>query len=307
MNHKAAATDYSDYFFSIMQSLLAHTVVIALLLLTTDFLSGSAHTQVGKIAPKVENVQAVTIDEAAVTEEVKRLETVDQQHQQTVANAEAAKQEFQALKQKQEKWAQEEKQKLADLKLQAEKERDALKALQQKKASQEKELKALNEKKLQEQERLKKVKEQQMAEEKKRLEQQKLAQAKAAEQEKAAKAAKATADAKAAKERQAMLAARKSFIESERNKYAALIKQKVKQAWIMPGDEAQSLNCEIEIQALPDGTVLNTKVIRSSGNFAFDRATEVAVSRASPLPMPEDKDLIADFRHFTFTFDPSAA
>jgi colicin import membrane protein len=288
MNHKVASTDYSDYFLSTMQSLLVHTVCIAFLLLTTDFLSGSAHTQVGKMIPKVEIVQAVTIDEAAVTAEVKRLEIVDQEHQQAVVNADAAKQEFQALKQKQERWAREEKQKLADLKLQAEKERDALKVLQQKKVSQEKELKALNERKLQEQERLKKVKEQQVA-----------------EQEKVAKIAKAAKDAKEAKERQAMLAARKNFIESERNKYAALIKQKVNESLILPGDYAHGLVCEIEIQLLPDGSVLSSKVVRSSGNFAFDRATEAAVSRASPLPMPEDKDLVSDFRHFKFTFDPS--
>jgi colicin import membrane protein len=63
----------------------------------------------------------------------------------------------------------------------------------------------------------------------------------------------------------------------------------------------------IEIQLLPDGSVLSSKVVRSSGSFAFDRASEAAVSRASPLPIPEDKDLVSDFRHFNFTFDPSIA
>jgi colicin import membrane protein len=300
MNNKTASTDYSDYFLSTMQSLLAHTVIIAFLLLTTDFLSGSnAHTQTGKMTPKVDIVQGVTIDETAVTEEISRLEVADRQQKQVIAEAKAAKQELEALKHKQEKAAKEEKQKLAQLKLQAEKERDALKALQQKKILQEKELKALNEKKLQEQAHLKKVKEQQIAEEKKQLEQQKLAQEKAAQQERLAKAAKE------AKERQALLAAKKSFIESKRSKYISLIQEKMKQAWILPGDDVHGLVCEIEIQMLPDGSVVNSKVVRSSGNFAFDRATEAAVSRASPLPIPDDKDLISEFRHFKFTFDPS--
>jgi len=48
--------------------------------------------------------------------------------------------------------------------------------------------------------------------------------------------------------------------------------------------------------------VMNSKVIRSSGHFAFDRATEVAITRASPLPMPADKQLIDDFRHFKLSF-----
>ena len=72
MNHKVASVDYSDYFLSTMQSLLAHTVVLAFLFLTTDFLSGNTQPAVGKITPKVDIVQAVTIDEAAVVAEVQR-------------------------------------------------------------------------------------------------------------------------------------------------------------------------------------------------------------------------------------------
>ncbi len=296
MHHKTASTDYSDYFLSSMQSLLAHTLIIAFLLLTTDFLSGHAHKQAGKITPKLDIVEAIAIDETAITEEITRLTLADRQQKQVIAEAKAAKQALETLQHKQEKIAKEEKQKLAQLKPQAEKERDALKALQQKKILQEKELKALNEKKLQEQAHVKKIQDQKIAEEKKHLEQQKLAQEKAAEKEKLAKEAK---------ESQALLAAKKHFMESERHKYISLIQEKMRQAWILPGDNVQGLVCEIEIQMLPDGSVLNSKVIRSSGNFAFDRATEAAVSRASPLPIPDDKDLISEFRHFKFTFDPS--
>ncbi|MEY3182020.1 MAG: hypothetical protein RLZ35_5 [Pseudomonadota bacterium] len=309
MGKKGIATeDYTDYFISAMQSMLAHAVVFTFLLVTTDMLSGARPAQVKNASSEVKIVQAVTIDEAAVVEEVQRLETVELQHQKTIRDAKLAQEALQQLKQKQEKFAQEEKRKLTALKVQAEKEKEALQALQQKKALQEKELKALSEKKLQEQQRLKKLEEQKIAIEKKRLEAQQLAEKKAAEQkaaeqEKATQMAKA---AKAAKEQQAILAAKKQLIDDHRQKYQALMREKVNQVWILPGEDTQGLVCELEIKLLPDGTVLSSKVVRSSGNFAFDRSAEAAVSRASPLPIPEDKELMPEFRNFIFTFDPSA-
>jgi colicin import membrane protein len=275
-------TKTDNNFLSAMQSLLMHALLLAFLLLSTDFLSGGVRSQAGNtVTPKVDKgdiVQAVTVDEKAVLEEVARLKVAEQKNQQAIQAALDAKKQLQALKQKQE-----------NLKLQAEKERDALKALQQKKALQEKELKKLAQEKA--------------------AEQQKLAQAAAKAKQEAQEAKEAQAAAKAkqeAKERQAALAARKTLLESEKSKYMALVGSKVKQAWILPGDDVQGLVCKIEIQLLPDGSVLNTKVVKTSGNFAFDRATEAAISRASPLPVPDNSELMADFRHFIFTFDPSA-
>lgn len=283
--------NYSEYFLSLMQSVLLHTCAFGFLFLSMDAVSGHSHSQVGQMLQqaKPEIVQAVAIDEQQVVAEVQRLEQEEEQKKAMVHKAEIAKQDLQQLKIKQEKIQQQEKQKLADLKLQMEKERDVLKALQQKKEKQKKELQTLSEQKKQEQERLQKLQEKQHAEEKKRAEQQK------AQDEKRAAAQKA-------QERQALLAARQSFLSSERHKYMALVKQKIDSAWIRPGEADSSLVCEVEIKVLPDGSVVGSKVVSSSGNFAFDRATEAAITRASPLPMPKDKDLVEDFRHFKLSF-----
>jgi colicin import membrane protein len=46
-------------------------------------------------------------------------------------------------------------------------------------------------------------------------------------------------------------------------------------------------------------------VVSSSGDPIFDRSAENAVSKASPLPVPQDKSLFNDeFRVFTFVFKP---
>jgi colicin import membrane protein len=56
---------------------------------------------------------------------------------------------------------------------------------------------------------------------------------------------------------------------------------------------------------MSDGTVMDAEVISSSGDEDFDRSAENAVNKASPLPVPKDKELFArEFRSFQFLFDP---
>jgi len=46
-------------------------------------------------------------------------------------------------------------------------------------------------------------------------------------------------------------------------------------------------------------------VIGSSGDPIFDRSAENAVRKASPLPVPQDRNLFnQEFRVFTFVFKP---
>ena len=54
------------------------------------------------------------------------------------------------------------------------------------------------------------------------------------------------------------------------------------------------------------GDVLTVAVVRSSGNDLFDRSVENAVYKASPLPLPEEKDLFDYFRDIEFLFNPEA-
>lgn len=92
-------------------------------------------------------------------------------------------------------------------------------------------------------------------------------------------------------------------VDAEQAKLA--IKQKVNQRWMRPSSTAAGSRCTIRVRLLSDGTVMDAKVISSSGNEDFDRSAENAVNKASPLPVPKDKELFArEFRSFQFLFNP---
>ena len=92
-------------------------------------------------------------------------------------------------------------------------------------------------------------------------------------------------------------------VEAEQAKLA--IKQKVNRIWIRPVSTTAGLKCTIRVRLLSDGTVMDAEVISSSGDEDFDRSAENAVNKASPLPVPKDKELFArEFRSFQFLFNP---
>jgi len=92
-------------------------------------------------------------------------------------------------------------------------------------------------------------------------------------------------------------------VEAEQAKLA--IKQKVNRSWIRPVSTTADLKCTIRVRLLSDGTVMDAEVISSSGDEDFDRSAENAVNKASPLPVPKDKELFArEFRSFQFLFNP---
>ena len=83
------------------------------------------------------------------------------------------------------------------------------------------------------------------------------------------------------------------------------IKLKVNRSWIRPISTTAGLKCTIRVRLLSDGTVMDAEVISSSGDEDFDRSAENAVNKASPLPVPKDKELFArEFRSFQFLFNP---
>ncbi len=51
-----------------------------------------------------------------------------------------------------------------------------------------------------------------------------------------------------------------------------------------------------QVRLLPDGEVLKLTLVKSSGQPAYDKQVERAVLRASPLPLPPDRELAAAFR-----------
>lgn len=92
---------------------------------------------------------------------------------------------------------------------------------------------------------------------------------------------------------------------SEIERHALLIKNKIRQHWRQPiGMSLDNISCRLTVRLLPTGEVIDAFVVTSSGNVEFDRSSELAVRKASPLPMPTDPLVAQEFRQFDFTFRP---
>ena len=101
------------------------------------------------------------------------------------------------------------------------------------------------------------------------------------------------------------LKAKTTTQEAEAEQAKLAIKQKVNRSWIRPSSTSAGSKCTVRVRLLSDGTVIDAVVISSSGDEDFDRSAENAVNKASPLPVPKDKELFArEFRSFQFLFNP---
>ncbi|MFQ5761274.1 MAG: cell envelope integrity protein TolA, partial [Acidiferrobacterales bacterium] len=83
-----------------------------------------------------------------------------------------------------------------------------------------------------------------------------------------------------------------------------LIRQKVSRNWARPPGAQTGLQCTVRVRLVPSGDVLQATVAKTSGDERFDRSVENAVYKASPLPLPEDRDLFEYFREIEFIFNP---
>ena len=92
---------------------------------------------------------------------------------------------------------------------------------------------------------------------------------------------------------------------SEMEQVVGLIRSKVERNWRRPlGTSDLGLRCTVRVRLGGTGSVLLVTVVKSSGNNAFDRSVEAAVQKADPLPMPQSKRLLTQFREIQFEFEP---
>lgn len=75
------------------------------------------------------------------------------------------------------------------------------------------------------------------------------------------------------------------------DKYKQAIQQKVRGYLLRPPGLSGNPEAVFEVDQLPSGEVLNVRLKRSSGIPALDDAIERSIRRASPLPLPEQRDL----------------
>jgi colicin import membrane protein len=71
-------------------------------------------------------------------------------------------------------------------------------------------------------------------------------------------------------------------------------------------DITSGLKCTLLVRMIPGGQVVDAKVVKSSGNATFDRQAELAVRKASPLPVPDEPRLFQQMKEIQFEFDPGA-
>ena len=82
------------------------------------------------------------------------------------------------------------------------------------------------------------------------------------------------------------------------------IRAKIRGNTRIPENLGGNPQARFEVSVLPTGEIVGVKLIKSSGNTAYDQAVERAIYKSSPLPIPPDKDAIAQFRKLDLKFQP---
>ncbi len=88
------------------------------------------------------------------------------------------------------------------------------------------------------------------------------------------------------------------------DEYSGKIKAKITRNVVMPPDVANDARAEFLVTVLPGGRVLPPRLIKSSGNAAYDAAVERAIIKSEPLPLPADAGLFNRFRELKLGFKP---
>lgn len=103
-----------------------------------------------------------------------------------------------------------------------------------------------------------------------------------------------------AREKASQAAAIGRVVDDFRGKIAAKIRSRI----VLPPDVADDARAEFLVTVLPGGSVLPPKLIKSSGNAAYDDAVERAILKSQPLPLPPDSAIYNKFREMKLGFRP---
>lgn len=88
------------------------------------------------------------------------------------------------------------------------------------------------------------------------------------------------------------------------DQYKAQIIKVIQREWIIPINTNKNLSCILLIRLALGGVVSSVTTLRSSGDYVLDRSARVAVFKASPLPVPQDRTLFSRFRELRLTVRP---
>lgn len=232
-------------------------------------------------------IEAVAIDESKIQEEINKLKKADRRKKRDQKRLQDKARKAKSNRRKEEK-------KLKALK-KKQKEQEVIN--KNKRINENKRLTALKKKRLEHERQEKETQEKLDKLEKTRLERK--AQLEKEEKQRNEK----IAQAKRAEEQKR----RAKFELGEVAKYKGLIRNQITRNWAFPASYQKGMKCKILVRLIPSGDVVSVRIIQSSGNSAFDRSVEMAVNKASPLPVPKSSTGLFDhFREVEFVFDPNA-
>jgi colicin import membrane protein len=95
-----------------------------------------------------------------------------------------------------------------------------------------------------------------------------------------------------------------AVFQGEVARHTDLIRAKIRRNIVMPPDVPESAEAKFMVIVLPGGSVADVKLLKSSGNSAYDNAAERAIYKAQPLPMPQDPTLARVFRELRLSVKP---
>jgi TonB family protein len=87
--------------------------------------------------------------------------------------------------------------------------------------------------------------------------------------------------------------------------YKAKIRAKILRNIVMSSDIPKDALAEFDVTLFSGGTVLNVKLVKSSGSAMYDRAVERAIKNSDPLPVPPEGLLSNQFRELRLNFSPN--
>lgn len=90
-------------------------------------------------------------------------------------------------------------------------------------------------------------------------------------------------------------------------KYKVLITNAIGRQWILPGKVDKNAAAQFLIRLGPQGQVLSAELVKSSGDPALDHSAQVAIYKASPLPIPTSSQLFKLFHELRLTVRPESS
>ena len=268
-------------------TVLAWAIIVHLLAFAAIGVSFKSSDPKISAVKKEKVIEAVAINESKIEEEIKKLRQADKRK----------KRDQKKLQDKAKKAKRDRKKEEKKLRALKKKQKEQEKISKNKRIKENQRLAALEKKRKEQEHKTKEAQNKLDKLEKKRQEKQ--AQLKKEEQLRQDKIAQKK---RALEQKQRVLHAQAEVV-----KYKGLIRNQITRNWIFPASYQKGMKCKILVRLIPSGDVVSVRIIQSSGNSAFDRSVEMAVNKASPLPVPKSSSGLFDhFREVEFVFDPNA-